>query len=196
MSGIVVKTITHKHMHMFLIGANDRYILFDCGWQDSFPFIKASLKEFGVTFENIEAVFVSHFHPDHAGTVELLRQHGVNPMILEKQTPYIDWLNDYFKQQKNDPAGKFIPLDKEHITPISVGEANDFLKSVGIDGEIIYTPGHTPDSISLVVGDFAFVGDLQPFEDECNTETAESMKKVKATGTKIIAYAHAPLKRA
>lgn len=91
--------ICHKHANIYLIGC-DRYILFDCGWQDSFPVIKAALRDYGIGFERMEGFFVSHFHPDHAGTAQLLCQHGVRPLILERQAPYIDWLNEFFLQKK------------------------------------------------------------------------------------------------
>ncbi|GHV35253.1 hypothetical protein FACS18949_12850 [Clostridia bacterium] len=38
---MTVRTITHKHANMYLIDIDDRYLLFDCGWQDSFPIVKA-----------------------------------------------------------------------------------------------------------------------------------------------------------
>jgi len=157
-------TIKHKHANIYLIGEKDGCFLYDCGWQDSFPIIKASLREYGVDFSQLIGVFVSHFHPDHAGSVELLRQHGVRPLILERQVPYIDWLNEFFKQKKNDPNGQFVPLDEKTITPISFSEASKILADYSIDGKILYTPGHSDDSISLVVGNAAFVGDLPPFE--------------------------------
>jgi glyoxylase-like metal-dependent hydrolase (beta-lactamase superfamily II) len=41
------------------------------------------------------------------------------------------------------------------------GDNNDVLQQIGIDGKIIYTPGHTIDSISVILanGD-AIVGDI------------------------------------
>ncbi|WP_104371658.1 MBL fold metallo-hydrolase [Desulfocucumis palustris] len=161
---MTIYTIKHKHTNMYLIGEGEIYILFDCGWQDSFPIIKTSLRQYDVDFSQLIGVFVSHFHPDHAGSVELLRQHGVKPLILERQVPYIDWLNEFFKQKKNNPKGQFVPLDANNITPIKLGEAAKILADYSIDGKILYTPGHSEDSISLVVGNAAFVGDLPSFE--------------------------------
>jgi glyoxylase-like metal-dependent hydrolase (beta-lactamase superfamily II) len=60
--------------------------------------------------------------------------------------------------------GRFVPLDAKTITPISFSEAAKILADYSIDGKILYTPGHSDDSISLVAGNVAFVGDLPPFE--------------------------------
>ena len=44
-------------------------------------------------------------------------------------------------------------------------ESREFLRSIGIEGEIISTPSHSEDSISVILdcGD-CFVGDLEPYE--------------------------------
>jgi glyoxylase-like metal-dependent hydrolase (beta-lactamase superfamily II) len=159
-----IRTITHKHANIYLIGESGSYVLFDCGWQDSFNVIKAALREYGVSFEQIIGVFVSHFQPDHAGTVELLRRHGVRPLVLDKQAPHIEWLNDFFTISKNDPIGDYSPLNPNVIEPLTLESAAELLKVNGIDGEILYTPGHSEDSISLIVGDSAFIGDLSPHD--------------------------------
>ncbi len=67
-------------------------------------------------------------------------------------------------------VGMFAKLNggfSEEFTPyvvrsqdIVIQEDNDRIPpELGIEGEILSTPGHTEDSISLVVGDVAFVGD-------------------------------------
>ena len=47
---------------------------------------------------------------------------------------------------------------------MTLESAAELLKVNSIDGEILYTPGHSEDSISLIVGDSAFVGDLIPYD--------------------------------
>ena len=51
-----------------------------------------------------------------------------------------------------------IPRDEDIVVK---GDNDDFLRDIGIEGRILHTPGHTPDSISVVLDDGdAFVGDL------------------------------------
>jgi glyoxylase-like metal-dependent hydrolase (beta-lactamase superfamily II) len=188
---MTVRTIIHKHTNMYLIG-DERFILFDCGWQDSFPAIKAALREYGIGFEQIRGVFASHFHPDHAGTLELLRRHGVEPLILERQMPHIAWLNEFFKQSQNDPSADYAPLDDNGIMPITHGEAQKVLAECGIEGKVLCTSGHSDDSISLVIDDMAFTGDLPPYSlaEQSGKQTASSWRELIACGVRTIYPAH------
>ena len=188
---MTVRTIAHKHANMYLIG-NDPYILFDCGWHDSFSVIKKALRDYGVSFERLHGLFISHFHPDHAGTVELLQRHGVRPLILERQVPYIAWLNEFFTKPKNDTHGDYVPLGVSTIIPLTMDMVSQALAECGIKGEIIYTPGHSDDSISLVVGDTAFVGDLPPYEnaESYGEAVVMSWRKLIACGVKTVYPAH------
>ena len=79
---------------------------------------------------------------------------------------------------------------------ISCAESRDFLAGLGISGEIISTPSHSPDSISLILdnGD-AFVGDLEPLDylpayDE-NAALKRDWEQVLAHHPRRIFYAHA-----
>jgi len=180
---MTVKAITHKHANIYLIGG-ERFLLFDCGWQDSFPEIKTALREYGVGLSQIAGVFVSHFHPDHAGCVEVLRRHGVRPLILDFQMPYIAWLNDYFTQKKNDPRGDYMPLDPKDVLPLTLSKAREFLLENGFDGEILHTPGHSEDSISLLIGDSAFIGDMQEYS------SPESFERLRNRGIKNVYAGH------
>jgi len=59
------------------------------------------------------------------------------------------------------------------------------LKDLGIDGEIIYTPGHSEDSISLVLDQgFAIVGDLY----DLNSAALFSDKKINDSWKKILSH--------
>jgi len=185
-----IHTITHKHAHIYLIG-DVRYVMYDCGWQDSFPAIKSALRDLGITFQEIHGVFVSHFHPDHAGTLELLRRHGVAPLILERQIPCIPWLNDFFTREKNDPHGRYAPFDAAAIHPISPDQAQGYLADCGIDGTILYTNGHSEDGITLVAGDAAFTGDLPPYElAENSPQLADNWRDIIACNVKTVYPAH------
>lgn len=160
-------------------------------WQDSFPVIKTALKEYGIAFGQIDGVFVSHVHPDHAGTVELLRQHGITPNFFVCQISKINWLNDFFKQKKNDPGGHYVSLSADALTPIDFSQAREILTSCGIDGEFLPTPGHSDDSVSLIVGDKAFVGDLPPKDTaDSDTTVAASWRELTLRGVRNVHFAH------
>ena len=78
---------------------------------------------------------------------------------------------------------------------LCVSESRAFLKDAGIEGEILFTPGHSDDSISLCLGDGTFfVGDLNPlYELELHkgTKIEESWNRLLARGPKKVFYGHA-----
>lgn len=192
---ITIYPIVHKHATVYIIRGSGRCVLFDCGWQDSFPAIKSALSKYGVDFGQIAGLFVSHFHPDHAGSVELLRRHGVTPLILERQMPYVNRLNAFFAQSKNDPGRRYVPLDASIVKPITPDNAKSFLAGCGIDGKVLYTPGHSDDSISLIAGGAGFVGDLPTLENAGffgNPEISNSWKAILDCGVTRLYPAHGP----
>jgi glyoxylase-like metal-dependent hydrolase (beta-lactamase superfamily II) len=55
----------------------------------------------------------------------------------------------------------FPPLILGENDIVLIGDSTDLLKSIGINGKILYTPGHSRDSISVILSDgSAFVGDV------------------------------------
>jgi glyoxylase-like metal-dependent hydrolase (beta-lactamase superfamily II) len=117
----------------------------------------------GINFSQIRGVFISHCHPDHAGTLELLRRHEVQTLIMERHMPYIAGLNKFFKEKKNDPGGNYISFDESTAMSLSLDAARLFLSDLGINGKMVHTPGHSDDSYSLLIGKAVFIGDLSAF---------------------------------
>ena len=79
---------------------------------------------------------------------------------------------------------------------ISCEESRGLLSRIGIGGEIIPTPSHSPDSVSLAMDSGeCFVGDLQPKEymdaDEKNDALKADWTRVMNLHPKRILYAHA-----
>ena len=177
---------------MYVIGIGDGYVIYDCLWQDSFPVIKSGFKRHGIAFAQVRGLLVSHFHPDHAGAFEILRKHGIKPLVLEWQMPYIEWLNNFYAKPKNDPAGKYVPIDISAITPVTPDTVSSIFCENSIDGKIIRTPGHSDDSVSLIAGNAAFVGDLPRLETAgiYGADVEASWREIASCNVTVIYYAH------
>jgi len=177
---------------MYIIASGDRYLLYDCLWQDSYPVIRRGLKELGISYEQICGLVVSHFHPDHGGCSEILRRHGVKMLVTAEQFSAISWLNDYFLQPKNDPTRQYLPLNTAELVPYSCAAATEFLHSQGIAAKVLPTPGHSEDSISLIVATTAMVGDLPPQETAAafGGSVASSWQSLLDHGVKDYYHAH------
>lgn len=82
----------------------------------------------------LDALIDTHTHADHAtGSFELQRLLGTR-LIMHRRAP--------------------APLVSEHV------DDGDSISIGSISIKVLYTPGHTPDSISLYVGDRVLTGDV------------------------------------
>ena len=87
-------------------------------------------------------------------------------------------------------------IDENSAKIISCAESRSFLRSIGIDGEIIHTPSHSVDSVSILLDDGnCIVGDLEPVEYLAaynhNPELKSDWEQVMSHHPKRILYAHA-----
>ena len=117
--------------------------------------------------------------------------------VTDVQRDYVHAADSVFDREKNS---SFIPIRDEKIRWVRLEESRAFLKELGIDGELLHTPGHSDDSISLSMDEGSmFVGDLNPlYELELHkgTQIGESWKKLLARKPHTIYYGHARTWRA
>ena len=89
-----------------------------------------------------------------------------------------------------------ISLDANVV--ISATESRALLEKIGIPGEILYTPGHSDDSVSLLLEDGSvFTGDLTPLEGawgEAGEVVKASWQLLKEKGARRIYPAHGPIR--
>lgn len=170
-------------------------LLVDTDYAGTLPAFYKALKKNGITVRNIRYVLATHYHPDHMGLIgELVRQ-GVKLLLVDVQKDAVH-TSDYIFERDGLP---FVPLNEAQATVISCGESRAFLERLGIAGEIISTPSHSPDSVSLILdhGD-CLVGDLEPYAYleayDDNTQLQDDWARIQAHHPKRIYFAHAPEK--
>ena len=134
-------------------------LLVDCGSPGTLPKLMAELKRKGIALSEIKYLLVTHFHPDHAGLTQELKNQGVKFLLLEPQIDFIPQLTEFFKK-KTYP---YIEIKQNDNLILKLEESRKFLAGIGLSGEILHTPGHSDDSITLILDEgFAFTGDLHP----------------------------------
>ncbi|MBR3734714.1 MAG: MBL fold metallo-hydrolase, partial [Lachnospiraceae bacterium] len=137
-------------------------------------------------------VMISHFHPDHCGIAADIAKEGAKILITDVQQAYIHSSDAIFEKDKKLP---FTPIEDGMIKILPLKDSRTFLKELGIDGEIIHTPGHSDDSISLWLdsGEL-FVGDLNPLYElklHKGTQIGDSWDKLLALDPAVVYYGHA-----
>lgn len=179
-------TLTVNSTHFYLIDCQGGWLLLDAGW--GLAQFNAQLKAFKIPISEIRYVMFTHSHPDHAGLVQDIKTaSGAKLIIHEKQIPFLKELQAFI-----DRKGGYQPIRVEKSDLISPTRAA--LRSIGVPGEIVETPGHSDDHISLVLDSGeAFTGDL-PAPDfarpEAYDQVCASWKRLIAKNARVFYPSH------
>lgn len=177
-----------KHVNCYVVKINDFYVAIDAGWPGYLREYRQALKTNHIKPEAIKFLFVTHFHPDHAGLVENIKKFGTSFILFEHQAPYIRVME---KMLRNDRS--YLPIDMNSNIVLKIDEAQAFFEENNIPAQAIKTTGHSEDSISLLFQDgTAFTGDLYSpdlvMDDD--EKSKQSWNDLKRKGAKVIYPAH------
>lgn len=167
-------------------------LLIDTDYAGTLPGFFRAIKSAGITLSDISHVIATHYHPDHMGIIGDLQALDVKLIIIDVQKDSIHFSDAIFAREKHF---RYTPVDENRADVISFKESRAFLNSIGISGEIIHTPSHSSDSISIVLDDGAcFAGDLEPIEYldvyENNIALQNDWDELMKCEPKHIYYAH------
>ena len=188
----VITELKYSATNTYLIDGERGTLLLDTGWTGTFPAFCKELGEKGRKLQGIDYILVTHFHPDHMGIAEEIAEHGPVIVAVDLQLPYLHGADEVLARSGR---GRVLPIVDEKVRVITLEESRGFLRELGLEGEILHTPGHSEDSISLWLDEGAlFVGDLNPlYELELHegTEVGESWKRLLALAPRQVYYGHA-----
>ena len=178
--------LRYGNTNTFLIPCSGGYLLVDTDYAGTLPAFYRAIKQAGVKVSDIAWVLATHYHPDHMGLIPDLMKQSVKLLLIDTQKDFVHFSDSIFARDRLP----FEPIDETKATVIRCAESREFLAGIGIDGEIISTSSHSPDSISLVLDDGdCFVGDLQP--REYMDEESEDWTRVMGFQPTRVFYAHA-----
>ena len=187
-----ISLIKYSNTNTYLIEGERGAILFDTGWAGTFPMFCAELGRQGKKLNDIDYLLISHFHPDHYGIAQEIADKGPVVLVCDVQKEYMHASDAVFEKDKRM---HFYPIRDDKVKLISLAESRRVLAELGIDGELLHTPGHSDDSVSLWLDEGSlFVGDPNPlYELELHkgTEIGRSWEKLLALDPKTVYYGHA-----
>ena len=176
----------------YLIEGDRGRLLVDTGWAGTFPAFCHAMGEHNIPVQDIDYLLVTHFHPDHMGIAQEIANLGVKIAVIDVQRDFIHASDAVFAKEKNSA---FIPIREQSVRIVPISDSRAFLGELGIDGEILHTPGHSDDSVSLILDDgTVFVGDLNPLYEidlHAGTRIEESWKQILSYHPKKVCYGHA-----
>ena len=188
----MITELNYSNTNTYLIEGSKGTILFDTGWAGTFNSFCAALRENGKKLQDIDYIIISHFHPDHMGIAQEIANRGPVINIVDVQRDYTHAADAVFGKVK---GLKFYPVIDDQLNVITIDQSSAFLEKLGIAGRLIYTPGHSDDSISLWLDEgLVFVGDLNPlYELELHKGTTieKSWNKILSLKPSTVYYGHA-----
>ena len=193
----MVTKLKYGNTNTYFIRGAKGSILLDTDYAGTLQMFYKEIKKNGISLKDITYILVTHYHPDHMGLIGELVTMGVKFLVMDTQVPNLHFSDDIFSRDKTLRFLPSVPEDKAEV--IACKDSRAFLAALGIDGEIISTPSHSEDSITLVLdGGDCFVGDLEPMEFmdgfEENSALQSDWKKVMSFSPRVIHYGHAPEK--
>ncbi len=205
---------------VYLLLCRGGYLLIDTGYETDYEKFRKELARVGISIDRIKYLLLTHYHSDHAGFANRLKYEFDIPLIVQKtsvpllaqgnnQTEDKDYLITFRMQcllfifqwfQKSTLYPPVLINDSDILVD---GDDQQVLRSLGVDADILFTPGHTPDSMSVLCDDgTAFVGDAASnflkfagtsYRPICYNDLNQmyaSMQRLIAAGAKTIVPAH------
>ena len=173
-------------------GGGDR-LLVDLGWPGTLGTLRAQLNRMSVPIGEMRCGLATHYHMDHAGLAEELKGLGVRLWVLESQVAAIPLMARHMK-----PQDHYVEITGHGNLVITFAESRRRLAEIGLAGQIVPTPGHSDDSVSLILDDgSAFTGDLTPLalaEPEHAEVLAASWQRLRELGMTTIYPGHGPVR--
>ena len=185
--------LRYGNTNTFYIPGSDGGLLVDTDWAGTLPLFFKAIKTAGIEMKAIMTLLVTHYHPDHMGLAGELQRLGVKLLVVDVQRLFVHASDEIFARDKHL---SYRAVDESAATVISCAESRDVLKGLGIDGEILHTPSHSEDSVSLALYDGScLVGDLEPLAYLAGYEENPALKsdweQLMRRRPKRILYAHA-----
>ena len=184
--------VDYSNTNTYLIEGESGKLLFDTGWAGTFASFCHVMGELRVSVQDIDYIMISHFHPDHMGIAQEIADLGPVLLVADVQKDFLHQADGIFKKE-----GKvaFKPIVDSAVRIYDIDDSRSILKEIGINGQVVHTPGHSDDSISLLLDDGSLlVGDLNPLyelETHKRTQIGESWEKLLAYDPKTVYYGHA-----
>jgi glyoxylase-like metal-dependent hydrolase (beta-lactamase superfamily II) len=169
-----------NHVHVYLVEADDGFLLIDTGvnTSEAFAALKRKLNELGLDFNAITQIVITHFHSDHCGQAAHIRELGRAQIVMgaaehavfevvqadldnAREEPF---LRHGLPSDQAKQYAEVLPYLKSLSLPFEVDVrigSGDMLLAKRRRLEAFVTPGHTPEHVCLFLSEekLMFSGD-------------------------------------
>ncbi|MEW6673075.1 MAG: MBL fold metallo-hydrolase [Thermodesulfobacteriota bacterium] len=173
-----------RFVYSYIVFGEEGIHLVDSGVMASEKAIYSYIEGQGRSPAEIKSLFLTHSHPDHVGAARLIQQKSGCQLFAHAGEK--DWTEDVQKQYAERPVPGFNTLVAGSARVDRLAADGDIIRlEENIAVKVIYTPGHSAGSISLlfemegvlISGDCVLLPGMLPIYDNV-LEGAASVKKL------------------
>lgn len=191
---VTIVNVGYRSTNFWVVSAGTSRLLVDLGWPGMVGPLLANLERMGIPLKEVTHGLATHYHIDHAGAAQDLKERGMRLIVTEEQVPAIPLMKQWTK-----PTDHYTEITTHDNVVISTAQSRALLAKLGIPGEIVHTPGHSDDSVTLVLDTgAAFTGDLTAewmVAEEDPDVVARSWQLLRDKGVTTIHGGHGPVRR-
>ena len=171
-------------------------VLVDTGLPSTFSRFVEALRKVGLSVSDVTHMISTHYHPDHVGLMPRLMSYGISLVAFGVQAEHLHDADYIFARDVREHANL---IDDDQVLHIGIADSRRFLGRLGIGGEVVSLPSHSPDSIGIMLdtGD-ALVGDLMPrswLDIDGDVPEATDWGVVLSRDVRVVRYGHVPSER-
>lgn len=167
-----VHRLTNVYTNWYVLEDGGRLTVLDAGLPADWAAFTAALSRLGHTPDDVDAVLITHHHPDHSGNAERLRSTGARVLAHPADAPYL------LGERKLSNAGiarflwrpwyagyllRYLANGITRVPPVAALDALADGEVLEVPGSprVVHAPGHTAGSCALFVEDrsLLFSGD-------------------------------------
>jgi endoribonuclease LACTB2 len=188
-----IVNVGYRSTNFWVVSAGRSRLLVDLGWAGMFSALAANLERMDIPLGEITHGVATHYHMDHAGAAQDLKDKGMRLIVTEEQVAAIPLMKQFVKKSDH-----YTEISLHGNLVITCAEGRALLATIGLDGQLVHTPGHSEDSVSLLLDTGAvFTGDLtHPMlvTEETAEAVARSWQRLHDLGATTIYAGHGPVR--
>ena len=188
-----IVNVGYRSTNLWVVSAGRQRLLIDLGWPGMLSTLTANLSRCDIPFREITHGVATHYHMDHAGAAQDLKNSGMRLIVADVQVPAIPLMAQHMK-----PTDHYTAIRPDGNLVVSCAESRALLATLGINGQFVHTPGHSDDSITVLLDSGeAFTGDLTwPMfaTEETMEQVMASWARLRALGARTVHAGHGPVR--
>ncbi|MHB1095700.1 MAG: MBL fold metallo-hydrolase [Gemmatimonadaceae bacterium] len=188
-----IVNVGYRSTNFWVVSAGRQRLLIDLGWWGMFSALTAHLERADIPLREITHGVATHYHGDHAGAAQDLKNAGMRLIVAEEQVAASPLMKRHAEE-----SDRYTEIRPDGNLVVSCAESRALLATLGINGQFVHSPGHSDDSITVLLDSGeAFTGDLTwPMfaTEETMEQVMASWARLRALGARTVHAGHGPVR--